>query len=518
MLPQVSAQLRNPLLTINENFSALAPASLFAVKLQTTIGLTFGYHGGMRFNDATGGGYELIPDGSIVLPASETDVFIEADPTTAVVSSNTSGFTPGAVPLYRATTTASGISSLADYRVMLPQFAEGGGGGGGGGGVTALDQLTDVDINTGLTDGDVLTWDSGLGLWVNAPASGGGGGVDNPMTSDLDIGSYTVGSFDAASYSGLYAHSEEGAASFAYIDVYDDSNSAQAKLELEVDGASGTANNALQAQNSVDGSSATLTQEGGSGEANNVLEVQIGDYNSVLTQRVATLDGEAGLRVTGTDFATGSNVNLAVDVNLGGRGSLAYDMTLDDQVTSTQAFDRLSPVNASRSVDSGNLSLVMDAGSGSSWDFGVGVINPNTGGTGDFDVNLTDNGLDVGLAIQGAAAGASLYMTVDEINEAGAVEIGVFSPDPDGARLSLMVEGEEDGTPEAFIEVSHASVTGAPVARYTFGIDKMLLTNQVDATAAATGTLGNAPTAGDPGFWLTISINGAYYAIPAWAI
>lgn len=36
--------------------------------------------------------------------------------------------------------------------------------------------------------------------------------------------------------------------------------------------------------------------------------------------------------------------------------------------------------------------------------------------------------------------------------------------------------------------------------------------------AAAAGTLGNAPTAGDPGFWLAVRIAGALYAIPCWAV
>jgi hypothetical protein len=41
--------------------------------------------------------------------------------------------------------------------------------------------------------------------------------------------------------------------------------------------------------------------------------------------------------------------------------------------------------------------------------------------------------------------------------------------------------------------------------------------NQTSAAAAATGTLTNAPAAGNPGFWLKINIGGTNYAIPCWA-
>lgn len=43
------------------------------------------------------------------------------------------------------------------------------------------------------------------------------------------------------------------------------------------------------------------------------------------------------------------------------------------------------------------------------------------------------------------------------------------------------------------------------------------LTNQTDGAAAAAGTLLNAPTAGDPAFWLPVTINGNTRYIPAWA-
>ncbi|MGH9202183.1 MAG: hypothetical protein ACRD2A_13220 [Vicinamibacterales bacterium] len=44
-----------------------------------------------------------------------------------------------------------------------------------------------------------------------------------------------------------------------------------------------------------------------------------------------------------------------------------------------------------------------------------------------------------------------------------------------------------------------------------------IFTNQTDAAGVAVGTLTNAPSAGNPTFWLRIQINGANRFIPAWA-
>ncbi len=44
----------------------------------------------------------------------------------------------------------------------------------------------------------------------------------------------------------------------------------------------------------------------------------------------------------------------------------------------------------------------------------------------------------------------------------------------------------------------------------------LLLTSQTSDAGAEVGTLLNAPIAGDPAFWLRISVNGTNVAIPAW--
>lgn len=41
--------------------------------------------------------------------------------------------------------------------------------------------------------------------------------------------------------------------------------------------------------------------------------------------------------------------------------------------------------------------------------------------------------------------------------------------------------------------------------------------NQTSAAAAQVGTITNAPTAGDPGYWLKINVDGTNYSVPCWA-
>jgi hypothetical protein len=96
----------------NANFKAVSPAGLFANRYGTTAGLTWGYYGGMFLAD---GVLTSIADGTLLLAASNTN-FIEAT-RAGVVSSNTTGFTVGRIPLYSAVTGASSITSYADYRL-----------------------------------------------------------------------------------------------------------------------------------------------------------------------------------------------------------------------------------------------------------------------------------------------------------------------------------------------------------------------------------------------------------------
>lgn len=49
---------------------------------------------------------------------------------------------------------------------------------------TNLEALTDVDLDASITDKDILQYDSGLGLWVNAPAPSAGN-IDGGVASTV---------------------------------------------------------------------------------------------------------------------------------------------------------------------------------------------------------------------------------------------------------------------------------------------------------------------------------------------
>jgi hypothetical protein len=98
-----------PHIPLNENFEALQAASLFGIKWPTSVGLVFGYYGGYI-------GAVLIDDGTIALAASATN-YVERD-SAGTVTKTTTAFTPGLTPIAKITTSATGISTYEDYRVL----------------------------------------------------------------------------------------------------------------------------------------------------------------------------------------------------------------------------------------------------------------------------------------------------------------------------------------------------------------------------------------------------------------
>lgn len=91
----------------------------FSYKPATTTGLTLGYYGGQMLVD---GVLTAIGDSTVALSASTTN-YVEATRAGAV-SANTTGFTPGRIPLYTAVTGAGAITTLTDVRAFnQPHFA-----------------------------------------------------------------------------------------------------------------------------------------------------------------------------------------------------------------------------------------------------------------------------------------------------------------------------------------------------------------------------------------------------------
>ncbi|RQS84326.1 hypothetical protein [Burkholderia seminalis] len=124
-IDQISSTQANKELTMNALTDAASPAMLWGRHASASIGLTWGYYGG-RFVDNTGTAH-AIANGTITLGASTT-TYIYADNVTGAVSSNTTSFPAGKVPLYSVVTGASTVSSWLDYRSYQPSAVSGGGG------------------------------------------------------------------------------------------------------------------------------------------------------------------------------------------------------------------------------------------------------------------------------------------------------------------------------------------------------------------------------------------------------
>lgn len=105
-------------ITANAMLDAVSPASLYGRRQSTSSGLTWGYYGG---NVLINGVLTQIANGTLSLTASTTN-YVQALPAYGAVSSNTTGFTAGSIPLYTIITGASTVTSYTDHRLATPEF------------------------------------------------------------------------------------------------------------------------------------------------------------------------------------------------------------------------------------------------------------------------------------------------------------------------------------------------------------------------------------------------------------
>lgn len=101
-------------ITANDFFDAASPATLFGRRASICSGLTWGFYGGTIVVDGVLTQVYLSSANTIALTASQTN-YIEAT-RAGVVSKNTTGFTPGSIPLYQIVVGASTVTSYTDYR------------------------------------------------------------------------------------------------------------------------------------------------------------------------------------------------------------------------------------------------------------------------------------------------------------------------------------------------------------------------------------------------------------------
>lgn len=111
-IDQISSTQANKEVVVNANMNSASPALCWGQRASTTVGLTWGYYGGYYNGNA-------IANGTLTLSASSTN-YVEANASTGAVTSNTSGFTGGRIPLYTVVTGASTITSWTDLRNWQP--------------------------------------------------------------------------------------------------------------------------------------------------------------------------------------------------------------------------------------------------------------------------------------------------------------------------------------------------------------------------------------------------------------
>jgi len=99
---------------VNELADAASPAMIFGRRGSVCSGLTWGYYGGTLLVD---GVLSAIVNGSLTLSGSVTN-YIESD-RSGTVSSNTTGYTAGSIPLYTVVCGASTVTSYTDDRAWV---------------------------------------------------------------------------------------------------------------------------------------------------------------------------------------------------------------------------------------------------------------------------------------------------------------------------------------------------------------------------------------------------------------
>lgn len=113
-LDVLSASQAQKEVTANALFDAASPAMLFGRRASTSAALTWGYYGGDMLVD---GVLTTIANGTVALTASATN-YVEAT-RAGIISRNTTGFTPGQIPLYEVVTGASSVTSYTDRRAWV---------------------------------------------------------------------------------------------------------------------------------------------------------------------------------------------------------------------------------------------------------------------------------------------------------------------------------------------------------------------------------------------------------------
>jgi hypothetical protein len=119
-LDTIDSAQSNKEVTANNLFEAESPAALFGCDAANTAALTFGYYGGVMY---VNGAITAVASGTVLLSASATN-YVEST-SAGVVSTNTTGFTAGRIPLYTIATLTATIDTVNPARAWVnPKYIQ----------------------------------------------------------------------------------------------------------------------------------------------------------------------------------------------------------------------------------------------------------------------------------------------------------------------------------------------------------------------------------------------------------
>lgn len=242
--------------------------------------------------------------------------------------------------------------------------------------------------------------------------------------------------------------------------------------------------------------------------------------NRLLGTTFTTAPGETGsgaiVRQTSPTLVTPAlGVATATSVALGGAtiGAHALAITgtelISGQLTSTMATGTAPFVVASTT----NVANLNASSLGGATMAAPGAIGGGTPASGAFTT------LSATTSITSAVVGGYQLGGVVAVQQYASSYLGLY--DAAGVVCGALNAGnnfyysgthslQSSGGGTTYLTVGAAGVT-QPLDR------GLLFTNQTSGAAAQVGTLTNAPTAGNPGFWLKVKIGGVDYTIPCWA-
>lgn len=434
-IPQNVAQKET---IISQNFEAIDQASFCSFNPLTTGGLVFGYIGGLTVNAA--GAEQTLADGTITLTATATN-YIEYNPATNTVTSNTTGFTTGRLAMYKVSTSASTmVNPIEKHKPQVWQLYNTPIGGGGGSttlgtatpqalGTAAPGTSTNASredhihplplglVPTGGTAGQVLSKVDGSDYsvqWV-APATGGST-YTLPVATTTVLGGVKIGTGLAIDVNGVLSTTASGGGGLTNFTDSSNSTTPNTTVNYSVLTAIGTTTNidiAIQPKGtgafSV-GPPADSTVTGGNKRGPNAVDLQ---RTRATATQVASGGSSfaAGLENIASGFNSvaigkgntasgGNNVCVAVGTNNTNSGNgaviVGFNNVLNGDYTFTAGLSNNVNSSANNSIVVGESNTVQ-----SSSNYVMGKSNNVTAGNyavvlGDSNSSTATNGSVMG--------------------------------------------------------------------------------------------------------------------------